>query len=119
MTDRKRQEDRERRERDKAKVKESSLSSKEKFSKRRKEIWIHPDGGKRSHRTTSTSEPAQDIEEDELSKLSQAEVNIVFFFKLIFSCVNIRAESNSELKFMSNIKLNFLIIIIIIRAIMK
>lgn len=80
MTDRKRQEDRERREREKANEKESSMSPKELFSKRRKEIWIHPDGGKRSHRTTSTSEPAQDIDEEELSKLSQSEVNIVFFY---------------------------------------
>lgn len=85
MTDRKRQEDRERREREKAKEKESSMSSKEKFSKRRKEIWIHPDGGKRSHRTTSTTEPAQDIDEEELSKLSQSEVNIVYFFKFVLA----------------------------------
>lgn len=85
MTDRKRQEDRERREREKAKEKESSMSSKEKFSKRRKEIWIHPDGGKRSHRTTSTTEPTQDIDEEELSKLSQSEVKnknaVLLFYK--------------------------------------
>lgn len=80
MTDRKRQEDREKREREKAKEKESSMSSKEKFSKRRKEIWIHPDGSKRSHRTTSTTEPSQDIDEEELSKLSQSEVTIYYIF---------------------------------------
>jgi hypothetical protein len=79
MTDRKRQEDREKREREKAMEKESSMSSKEKYSKRRKEIWIHPDGNKRSHRTTSTTEPSQDIDEEELSKLSQSEVIIIFF----------------------------------------
>jgi len=79
MTDRKRLEDRERREREKAKEKESSMSSKEKYSKRRKEIWIHPDGSKRSHRTTSSTEPNQDIDEEELSKLSQSEVNLYLF----------------------------------------
>lgn len=78
MTDRKRLEDRERREREKAKEKESSMSSKEKFSKKRKEIWIHPDGCKRSHRTTSTTEPTPDIDEEELSKLTQTEVKIYF-----------------------------------------
>jgi len=83
LTDRKRQEDRERREREKAKEKESSMSTKEKYSKRRKEIWIHPDGGKRSHRTTSTTEPTQDIDEEELSKLSQSEVNIEYRYKII------------------------------------
>ncbi|XP_050536614.1 telomerase-binding protein EST1A-like isoform X2 [Daktulosphaira vitifoliae] len=83
MTDRKRQEDREKRERDKAKEKESSMSAKEKYSKRRKEIWIHPDGGKRSHRTTSTTEPTQDIDEDELSKLSQSEVNKRFIVSFL------------------------------------
>lgn len=82
LTDRKRQEDRERREREKAKEKESSMSTKEKCSKRRKEIWIHPDGGKRSHRTTSTTEPTQDIDEEELSKLSQSEVNTIFLYKI-------------------------------------
>lgn len=89
MTDRKRQEDRERREREKAKEKESSMSSKEKFSKRRKEIWIHPDGVKRSHRTTSTTEPTQDIDEEELSKLSQSEVNTLFYYKLINYMTNV------------------------------
>lgn len=84
MTDRKRLEDRERREREKAKEKESSMSSKEKYSKRRKEIWIHPDGSKRSHRTTSSTEPTQDIDEEELSKLSQSEVNIKFYLKISF-----------------------------------
>jgi len=84
MTDRKRLEDRERREREKAKEKESSMSSKEKYSKRRKEIWIHPDGSKRSHRTTSSTEPNQDIDEEELSKLSQSEVNWHFILNLIF-----------------------------------
>ncbi|VVC31928.1 DNA/RNA-binding domain, Est1-type,PIN domain,PIN domain-like,Tetratricopeptide-like helical [Cinara cedri] len=83
MTDRKRQEDRERREREKAKEKESSMSSKEKYSKRRKEIWIHPDGGKRSHRTTSTTEPTQDIDEEELSKLSQSEINKRFIVSFL------------------------------------
>jgi len=83
LTDRKRQEDRERREREKAKEKESAMSTKEKYSKRRKEIWIHPDGGKRSHRTTSTTEPTQDIDEEELSKLSQSEVNIEYRYKII------------------------------------
>lgn len=56
------------------------MSTKEKYSKRRKEIWIHPDGGKRSHRTTSTTEPSQDIEEEELSKLSQSEVNVFIIY---------------------------------------
>lgn len=79
MTDRKRLEDREKREREKAMEKESAMSTKEKYSKRRKEIWIHPDGGKRSHRTTSTTEPTQDIDEEELSTLSQSEVNNVFY----------------------------------------
>ncbi|XP_022172411.1 telomerase-binding protein EST1A-like isoform X2 [Myzus persicae] len=83
MTDRKRLEDRERREREKAKEKESSMSSKEKYSKRRKEIWIHPDGSKRSHRTTSSTEPNQDIDEEELSKLSQSEVNKRFIVSFL------------------------------------
>lgn len=41
----------------------------------RHETWIHPDGGKRVHRTTKAVQEQKDSEEEDLAGLSSVEVN--------------------------------------------
>ncbi|XP_024081331.1 telomerase-binding protein EST1A isoform X2 [Cimex lectularius] len=66
--DRKRKEDRARKEREKMKEKEGGGGY-------RKEIWIHPGGGKNVHRTTSTCQPDIDSADEELYAATNIEVN--------------------------------------------
>lgn len=50
----------------------------------RREIWIHPDSGRRLHRTTSAAKDSSlDSEEEDLQSLSSLEVSclIIFFCK--------------------------------------
>lgn len=46
----------------------------------RKEIWIHPDSGKRIHRTTTAVQEQKtlDSDEEDLASLSSVEVSFVF-----------------------------------------
>ncbi|XP_073972524.1 smg6 nonsense mediated mRNA decay factor isoform X3 [Rhodnius prolixus] len=67
--DRKRKEERARKEREKMKEKEGSGGG------YRREIWIHPGGGKNVHRTTSTCAADFDSEDEELYSASNIEVN--------------------------------------------
>ncbi|KAJ8915058.1 hypothetical protein NQ315_014313 [Exocentrus adspersus] len=41
----------------------------------RKETWIHPEGGRRVHRTTQAMQEQKDSEEEDLAALSSVEVN--------------------------------------------
>ncbi|KAL1140647.1 hypothetical protein AAG570_000577, partial [Ranatra chinensis] len=69
ITERKRKEERALREREKMKEKESGGGL-------RREIWIHPGGGKNIHRTTSAShQPDYDSEDQELYSQTNIEVN--------------------------------------------
>lgn len=47
----------------------------------RREIWIHPEGGRRVHRTTSTAQHSDNSnhqsEEDELAAMSELEVSLL------------------------------------------
>lgn len=44
----------------------------------RKEIWVHPDGGRRVHRTTTAEEDKMDSEEEDLRVLSSVEVIFLY-----------------------------------------
>lgn len=44
----------------------------------KKEIWIHPVGFEHTHRVSSVALSKNDVAEEELSNLSQLEVNTVF-----------------------------------------
>lgn len=76
--ERKRREERLERARQHMKEKESDASAAP--SSLRKEIWIHPDSGKRVHRTTSAvqEQKSVDSEEEDLASLSSVEVSISF-----------------------------------------
>lgn len=50
----------------------------------RKETWIHPEGGKRVHRTTQSIQDQKDSEEEDLAALSSIEVSFTLFFVGIF-----------------------------------
>lgn len=53
----------------------------------RKETWIHPDGGRRMHRTTKAlQEEERDSEEEDLASLSSVDVsgNTIMYL----NCVN-------------------------------
>uniref|UniRef100_A0A146MA06 Telomerase-binding protein EST1A n=3 Tax=Lygus hesperus TaxID=30085 RepID=A0A146MA06_LYGHE len=69
--DRRKKEERAQKEREKMKEKEG-------VSGFRREIWIHPAGGKNVHRTTSTCHQDVDSEEEELSKFSNVDLNKMF-----------------------------------------
>lgn len=51
----------------------------------RKEIWIHPDSGKRVHRTTSAVQEQKtlDSEEEDLASLSSVEVRDSLYYYVI------------------------------------
>lgn len=55
-------------------MKEKEFDSK-KSTQLRREIWIHPDGGRRVHRTTSTSQQELDDSEAELEAMSNSDVS--------------------------------------------
>lgn len=61
-------------------MKEKEMGSRSGGNRLRREIWIHPDGGRRVHRTTSTaqhSDSSNQSEEDELAAMSELEVSIL------------------------------------------
>ncbi|XP_018574342.1 telomerase-binding protein EST1A isoform X2 [Anoplophora glabripennis] len=72
--EKKRREERLERQRQQMKQKESEDSGNIPGSLR-KETWIHPEGGRRVHRTTQAMQEQKDSEEEDLASLSSVEVN--------------------------------------------
>uniref|UniRef100_A0A1B6CG54 PIN domain-containing protein n=2 Tax=Clastoptera arizonana TaxID=38151 RepID=A0A1B6CG54_9HEMI len=71
-TEQKRRVEREAKEKERMKEKEIGNS----YGRLRREVWIHPGGGKRVHRTTSTAQSYDsNSEDDELATISSLEVN--------------------------------------------
>lgn len=66
-----RREMKEKKKQEKAKEKESVING----SMLRREIWIRPDDGRRIQRTTSTSQECNEESDDELIRISAAEVS--------------------------------------------
>jgi len=82
QSERQRVEERETREREKMKEKECERSGR--GHQLRREIWIHPEGGRRVHRTTSTSAAHADTDsETELGALPQLELSKRFSMSFI------------------------------------
>lgn len=72
--EKKRREERLERQRQQMKQKESEDSGNIPGSLR-KETWIHPEGGRRVHRTTQAMQEQKDSEEEDLAALSSVEVS--------------------------------------------
>lgn len=62
----------------------------------RKEIWIHPDGGRRIHRTTTAVQEQKPVDSDEedLASLSSVEVSFFIYCKEFYKIkfLNIRCN---------------------------
>lgn len=72
----------EREAKEKERMKEKEVGSN--HGRLRREVWIHPGGGKRVHRTTSTAQSYdKHSEEDELSTISNLEVNVNHWLLLL------------------------------------
>ncbi|XP_054290937.1 telomerase-binding protein EST1A isoform X2 [Macrosteles quadrilineatus] len=81
QSERMRHEERELREREKMKEKEGDRNNRS--HQLRREIWIHPEGGRRVHRTTSTSAHTDSDSETELGALPHLELSKRFYMSFI------------------------------------